>query len=344
MAERVGFVGVGLMGHGMAHNILTKGHPLTVIAHRRREAVNDLVARGAHEAATLTELAERSDVVVLCLTGSPQVEETVGGLLPGLRSGESLVIDCSTSDPVSTDRLGAMLRARGIGLVDAPLSRTPKEAWEGTLDVMMGAEDRDLARAERILRLFAARILHVGGPGAGHRMKLINNFISLGYGALYAEALALARKAGIGVAAFDSVIRDGRMDCAFYRTFMGYALEGNREAHRFTLSNAAKDLRYLEAMANAAGVPTTLASAVKNSYVEAVAAGRRGAGGLCAPSGGFRRAAKRGLRRASPGDRAAPRLGARGTEQSRPAGAPLVVAELSHHIRPAARERSSGDA
>jgi 3-hydroxyisobutyrate dehydrogenase-like beta-hydroxyacid dehydrogenase len=277
MAERVGFVGVGLMGHGMAHNILAKGHPLTVIAHRRREAVDDLVAKGAQEAATLAELAERSDVVVLCLTGSPQVEEAVAGLLGGLRARESLVIDCSTSDPVSTDRLGAMLHERKVGLVDAPLSRTPKEAWDGTLDVMMGADERDAARAEAVLRCFAGRILRVGGPGAGHRMKLLNNFLSLGYGALYAEALALARKAGIGVAAFDSVIRDGRMDCGFYRTFMGYALEGNREAHRFTLSNAYKDLRYLEAMANAAGVPTGMASAVKNTYAEAVATGGGGA-------------------------------------------------------------------
>ncbi len=276
MAERVGFVGVGLMGHGMARNVLAKGHPLTVIAHRRREAVEALVAAGAVEARTLAELAERSDVLVLCLTGSPQVEEAVEGLWPALREGMA-VVDCSTSDPVSTDRLGERLRARGVAFVDAPLSRTPKDAWEGTLDVMVGGEDAAVARVEPVLRRFAGRIVRVGGPGTGHRMKLMNNFLSLGYGALYAEALALARKVGIGVDRFDAVVRDGRMDCGFYRTFMGYALEGNREAHRFTLSNAAKDLRYLEGMANAAGVPTLIASAVKNSYVEAVAAGGGGA-------------------------------------------------------------------
>lgn len=273
--ERIGFAGLGLMGHGMARNLLARGFAMTVLAHRRREAVEDMVARGAVEAADPADLARRSDVVVLCLTGSPQVEAVVAAMGPGLREGMA-VVDCSTADPVSTDRLREDLGRRGVALVDAPLSRTPKEAWEGTLDVMAGAEEADFARLEPVLRAFAARVIRVGPPGAGHRMKLLNNFLSLGYGALYAEALAVARKAGITVAAFDSVIRDGRMDCGFYRTFMGYALEGDRNAHRFTLRNAHKDLRYLEGMANAAGVATTMASAAKNSYALAVGLGGGG--------------------------------------------------------------------
>jgi hypothetical protein len=186
-------------------------------------------------------------------------------MLPALGRGK-VVVDCSTSDPVSTMKLGALLHDRKVGLVDAPLGRTPKDAWEGTLDVMVGAVDQDFARVEPILRTFAGRVLRVGGPGDGHRMKLLNNFISLGYGALYAEALALSRKVGISVPQFDSVIRGGRMDCGFYQTFMQYALDGNREAHRFTLQNAYKDLRYVESMANDAGVATPMGSAVKNSY------------------------------------------------------------------------------
>ncbi len=123
---------------------------------------------------------------------------------------------------------------------------------------------------------WAGKIVHIGRVGDGHRMKLLNNFLSLGYAAIYAEALALAAKVGISTATFDSVIRGGRMDCGFYQTFMGYALEGNREAHRFTLSNAYKDLRYLECMANAATVTTTMASAAKNSFAGAVAQGGAG--------------------------------------------------------------------
>lgn len=275
MAERVGFVGLGFMGHGMAHNILAKGYPLAVVAHRRREAVDDLLAKGAAEAASPAALAEASDVVVLCLTGSPQVEEVVQAMLFGLRAG-SVIVDCSTSDPVSTERLGALLHQRKVGLVDAPLGRTPKDAWAGTLDVMAGAVDRDFARVEPILRCFAARVLRIGGPGSGHRMKLLNNFLSLGYGALYAEALALSRKVGIDVATFDGVIRGGRMDCGFYRTWMGYALEGDREAHLFTLSNAHKDLSYLDSMASAARVTIPMASAARMSYRMALAQGGDG--------------------------------------------------------------------
>jgi 3-hydroxyisobutyrate dehydrogenase-like beta-hydroxyacid dehydrogenase len=269
MTERVGFAGLGFMGHGMAHNILTKGYPLAALPHRKRDAVEDLVAKGATEVASPEALAEASDVIVLCLTASPQVEAVIQAMLPALRRGH-VIVDCSTSDPVSTMKLGALLHDRKAGLVDAPLGRTPKDAWEGSLDVMVGAVDGDFARVEPILKTFAGRVLRVGGPGDGHRMKLLNNFLSLSYGAVYAEALAMAGKVGIGPERFDSVIRGGRMDCGFYQTFMQYALEGNREAHRFTLQNAYKDLRYLESMANAAAVATPMASAAKNSYAQAV--------------------------------------------------------------------------
>ena len=276
MAERIGFLGLGLMGHGMAHNIVTKGRALAVMAHRNRRPVEDLVAKGADEVASLQAMAESCDIVVLCVTGSVQVETLVRGLAPHLAPG-AIVIDCSTSDPTSTAVLAAELAGRGVTLVDAPLSRTPKEAWAGTLDVMVGAEAEVFARIEPILACFAGKIVHIGGPGDGHRMKLLNNFLSLGYAAIYSEALVLAQKVGIAPGRFDAVIRGGRMDCGFYQTFMGWMIEGNREAHRFTLSNAAKDLRYLEAMADAAGVANPVGNAVKNAFVAALSQGGDGA-------------------------------------------------------------------
>jgi len=272
--ESIGFVGIGLMGHGMAKNIVTKGYPLTVTPHRNRAPVDDLIGRGATEA-TLEDLAARSTIIFLTLPGSPQVAETVARMAPHLKPG-SVVVDSSTSDPTVTTRLAADLAAKGVHFADAPLSRTPKEAWEGTLDCMVGATDEVFTRIRPVIATWATKIVHIGGVGDGHRMKLLNNFLSLGYAAIYAEALAVAAKVGISTATFDSVIRGGRMDCGFYQTFMGYALEGNREAHRFTLSNAYKDLRYLESMANAATVTTTMASAAKNSFAGAVAQGGSG--------------------------------------------------------------------
>ncbi len=272
---RIGFVGLGLMGHGMATNILAKGYALTGIAHRNRVPLDDLVARGAVEAADMADLARRSDIVFLCLTGSPEAEAVVAQLRPGLAPG-SVVVDCSTGEPDVTDRLARDLAAIGVDYADAPLGRTPKEALAGTLDCMVGATPEVFARLRPVIATWAAKIVHVGGVGDGHRMKLLMNFLSLGYGALYAEVLTLSRKVGIPIETFDSVIRGGRMDCGFYQTFMGYARDGDREAHRFTLSNAYKDMRYLEAMANGVTVTTTLGSAIKNSYAMAMATGGSG--------------------------------------------------------------------
>ncbi|MDP4034075.1 MAG: NAD(P)-dependent oxidoreductase [Pseudorhodobacter sp.] len=274
-AEKIGFVGIGLMGQGMAKNIVEKGYPLTVIAHRNRAPLEDLVARGAREAASMEALARTSTIIFLCLTGSPEVAAAVAALKPGLAPG-TVIVDCSTSDPTVTQRLAAELAAIGVDFADAPLSRTPKEAWAGTLDCMVGAEPAVFERVQPVIATWAAKIVHIGGIADGHRMKLLNNFIALGYAALYAEALALARKVGISVETFDQVIRGGRMDCGFYQTFMGYALEGNREAHKFTIGNAYKDMRYVESMANAATVTTTMSSAVKNAFAGAMANGGDG--------------------------------------------------------------------
>ncbi|MCB8837003.1 NAD(P)-dependent oxidoreductase [Aurantimonas sp. VKM B-3413] len=277
--EKVGFIGVGLMGHGIAKNIVENGYQLFVLAHRNRAPVDDLVSRGATEVASVTEMAKICRIVFICVSNSVVVEEIVrgeGGLAYGLARG-SVIIDCSTSDPNSTISLYTELASKGIELVDAPLGRTPKEAWNGTLDTMVGASDEVFVRIRPLLDTWAERIIHVGGVGYGRRMKLINNFLALGFGALIAEAVVLAQKVGITSEQFDRVIRGGRLDCGFYRTFIEFTLNGDREAHKFTLSNGLKDLTYLEAMSNAAGVANPVGNAAKNAFTVAVAGGGSGA-------------------------------------------------------------------
>lgn len=274
MKERIGFVGVGLMGHGMAKNIVEKGWPLTVLGHRRREAVEELKSRGAAEASSARELALASDIVVICVTGSPQVEAIIHGEDGLAAAGKPLlIIDCSTSEPAVTTRLAASLAARRIALVDAPLSRTPKDAWEGSLDVMVGGDQAAVARARPVLEAFAGRIIPTGPVGTGHTMKLLNNFLSMGYAALYSEALMIGAKAGLSAQVFDGVIRGGRMDCPFYQTFFKYVLERDRDAHRFTIANAHKDVTYLAGLAEAFGVANPIGAAVRNSFAFAVGAG-----------------------------------------------------------------------
>ena len=137
MKERVGFIGLGAMGSGMAANLLVKGFALTVLAHRSREAIDDLITKGASEVKSGRELALASDIVVICVTGSAQVEQAIKGTNGLASAGKPLlIIDCSTSDPSTTVSLAAELADIGITLIDAPLARTPKEAAEGKLDVM----------------------------------------------------------------------------------------------------------------------------------------------------------------------------------------------------------------
>ena len=275
MQETIGFVGVGHMGHGMAKSLLAAGFPLTVIAHRNRAPVEDLVAQGATEAKGLAELAERSSVIHICAPGSPEVEAIVDDLMTSMTEG-AVIIDCSTSDPNSTVSLAKHLSDNGFHMADAPLGGTPVQAAAGELSTMVGAADEVFERIRPIISAWASAIVHIGPSGSGHKMKLLNNFLSLGYAALYSEALALSRKVGFTTHQFDSVIRGGRMDCGFYQTFMGYAVEGNRDAHKFTLTNAVKDLRYLEAMADGVSLENPIGNAVKNSFVLAHSAGGSG--------------------------------------------------------------------
>jgi len=176
--SKIGFIGAsGLMGHGMAKNLLAKGHAMAITVHNNRERVADLLAAGAVEARSPAALAASCDIVFVCVTGSPQVESVVAGpegLMAGAKRGLTIV-DCSTSEPDSTTRLRERCAALGVALVDAPLARSPVEAEAGRLNVMVGADDEIFDRLAPVLRAFAENVIHVGGPGSGHIIKLLNN-------------------------------------------------------------------------------------------------------------------------------------------------------------------------
>jgi 3-hydroxyisobutyrate dehydrogenase-like beta-hydroxyacid dehydrogenase len=273
--EHIGFIGLGAMGAGMAGNLLKAGWPLTVMKHRRREAVDRLLAQGATEAATPKALAETSDIVLLCVTGSTEVVRVIEGPDGLAAAGRAItIIDCSTSDPSVTTALAGRLAGQGITLVDAPLGRTPVEAEAGTLDVMFGGTAEQLARLHSVLDSFAGRVVHTGPVGSGHTMKLLNNFVSMGYSAIYSEALAVAGKAGVTPGVFDSVLRGSRMDCAFYRAFFAWVLDRDENAQRFAMVNALKDMTYLASCAQSLGVANPIGAAVRNGFARAVAAGQ----------------------------------------------------------------------
>ena len=181
---RIGFIGLGVMGHGMARNLAAKGFALTVVGNRNRAPVDDLISRGAAEAKTPAEAAEKSDVVIICVTETPVVEEIVFGANGVLKAARKdlILIDCTTSEPVSTDRIIADCKAKGVRFADAPLARSPKEAEEGRLNAMVGADPAVFADHRAGAESFCENIFHVGGPGSGHKTKLVYNFLDHGPG------------------------------------------------------------------------------------------------------------------------------------------------------------------
>jgi 3-hydroxyisobutyrate dehydrogenase-like beta-hydroxyacid dehydrogenase len=272
---KVGFIGVGMMGHGMASNLVAKGFPTTVLGHRNRKPVEDLVAKGAREGKNPADVAMQADIVLLCVTGSPQVEAVVhgeNGLLSAARRG-LVVVDCSTSEPDSTARIHAAFAAKGVPFVDAPLARTPKEAAEGRLNVMVGAEPEVFARVEPVLRAFAENIFHVGGPGAGHKTKLINNFFAMGQAALIGEALVAAQASGVDVEALFKVVSAGGANSGIFQMIVPSVLAGTYDGLKFGLDLARKDVRYYTHMTETLGLPSMLGESVHQAFVQASALG-----------------------------------------------------------------------
>ncbi|SHI68025.1 hypothetical protein SAMN04488012_102255 [Palleronia salina] len=278
MADKptVGFIGVGYMGHGMAKNILQGGYPMQIKGNRNRTPVDSLVGMGATEADTPKSMAEACDIIHICLSNSPQVEEIIRGEDGILASGKKglIVVDCTTADPGSTDMLAAELAEAGMTMVDAPLGRTPKEAEEGTLDAMVGCDDATFETLKPVIECWAGTINRIGPVGSAHRMKLIMNFIAMGYGALFAEALSLGAKSGISPQTIRKVIGESRMSNGFFETFMSYAVDRNREAHKFTITNALKDVTYVASMAQGAGVMNPIGAATRNYYAHVAALGQ----------------------------------------------------------------------
>ena len=271
--QKVGFIGVGLMGHGMAKNIVEKGYPLTVMGHKNKKPVKDLVKRGAKEAKSPKQLAEGCDVIFICVTSSIQVEDLVrraDGIKAGARKG-LIVVDCSTSDPNSTLTLAAELKPLGVRFIDAPLGRTPQEATAGRLNTFVGADKKTLKEIRPLLETWAENIIPVGKVGNGHTIKLINNFVAIASTAVYAEAVTTAAKAGLDIKTLTDVLTAGPLNCGLLQNIVVKGVVGgDAKAHQFSLRNARKDIGYYTDLADSIPVTSTVGNAVKQSYTIAV--------------------------------------------------------------------------
>lgn len=276
---KIGVIGVGLMGHGIARNILKKGYHLTVMEHPGNQPLDELLAGGAETRLTAADVARASDIVILCVTGAKEVEAVLtgtAGVLEGLSSG-AVVVDCSTSIPEATKAMAALVEKAGGRFIDAPMTRTAKHAHEGKLNLLVGGNAETLEYVRPVLACFAENITHAGPLGAGHRMKLLHNYVSLGFIALLAEASACARRSEVSLDVFVDVLASGGGRSAALERLTPFLLENDTSGLQFSIANAFKDIGYYTQMAEHTGAAQGIADAVLQTLARGVELGGKDA-------------------------------------------------------------------
>jgi 4-hydroxybutyrate dehydrogenase/sulfolactaldehyde 3-reductase len=272
--ERVGFIGLGRMGKPMASNLCRNGFRLTV-NDINPAPVADLELLQASSAATVAEVARRSDIIVTMLPNSAVVAEVVGGvegIIANARMG-SVILEMSTIDPITTDRLAAEAKAKALGFVDAPVGRLASHADRGESLFMVGASAKDFERVKPLLEAMGTTIYHCGEVGSGTRTKLVNNYLAVSSCQMNAEALALAARFGLdlertldvlyGTTAFNGQLKIG---------WPAKVLAGD-VSPGFTIDLAHKDLTLVMEAANAARLPMPMAAAAREAFSSARARG-----------------------------------------------------------------------
>jgi len=266
MSEKVGFVGLGIMGRGMAANLLKAGFDLTVW-NRTQSKTEALVKDGAKAADTPSELAAKCDIIITCVSDTPDVEAVILGddvIIHGVKSG-ALVIDCSTISPHATREIAEKLVEKGVKMLDAPVSGGSEGAARGTLSIMIGGDAEDVERAQSVFAAMGKTITHCGEQGAGQMVKLVNQILVVGNMLAAAEALLFAQAGGLDLQKTLDAVTPGAA---------GSWMLANRGPQcivrdwrpGFTIDLQQKDLRLVHEAADQMGVPTIATSLISNLY------------------------------------------------------------------------------
>lgn len=270
----IGFIGLGLMGGNMVENLQTRGFNV-IVMDLNKDAVKTVLDRGnASEAASPKELAAASDIVMLALTTSDVVEALVygdNGILAGIKEG-AVLIDFGTSIPASTKKIGADLAAKGAGMIDAPLGRTPAHAKDGLLNIMAAGDKDTFDKVKPVLDEQGENVFYLGALGNGHVTKLINNFMGMTTVATMAQAFAVADRAGVDRQQLFDIMSTGPSNSPFMGFCKKYAVDGVSDLG-FSLNNANKDLGYFLKMAEDLGTRAEIAEGTSHNLQAAVDAG-----------------------------------------------------------------------
>ena len=266
MAERIGFIGLGIMGQGMARNLLKAGFPLCVW-NRTASRVQPLVDEGATAGESPADVAAKSDIIITCVSDTPDVEAVVlgeNGIIHGAKFG-SLVVDCSTISPQVTREIAAKLKEKGVHMLDAPISGGSEGAAKGTLSIMIGGDADQVQRAMPVFQAMGKTITHIGDIGSGQTVKLVNQVLVVGNCLAMCEALMFAQAGGVDLQKTIDAISQG---AAGSWMFSNRAPQIIRRDWRpgFTVSLQQKDLRLVLDAADEMGVPLAGTSLIFNLY------------------------------------------------------------------------------
>lgn len=269
----IGFIGLGQMGSQMVECLQNNGYDLVVMA-RKKSATDPVISRGGRAVETPKELAEASDVIMLCVTTSEVVENLVygdEGILAGIKQG-SVLIDYGTSIPSSTQKIGVDLSKKGAGMIDAPLGRTPAHARDGLLNIMAAGERNTFDKVKTILEVQGENVFYLGDLGAGHVTKLINNFMGMTTVCAMSQAFAIAQRAGVDCAQLYDIMSSGPSNSPFMAFCKKYAVDGVSDLG-FSIENAHKDVNYFLDLTKNLGARSEIAEGTANNLSAAVAAG-----------------------------------------------------------------------
>lgn len=272
----IGFIGLGLMGDAMVQCLQKNGYDLNVLANRSRTHVDAALARGAKESTSARDLAENSEIIMLCVDTSNSVEGRMlgdDGIIAGLSAGKT-VIDFGTSLPASTRMLGEKVAEAGAAMLDAPLGRTPAHALDGLLNIMAAGDKAVFDRVRPVLDDLGENVFHLGPLGAGHTVKLINNFFGMTTASAMSEAFAMADQAGVERQMLYDIMSAGPLRSGMMDFVKGYAVEGDPAQLAFAIKNASKDVGYYNTMADEAGLDSIMSRGAKTALDRAVAEGR----------------------------------------------------------------------
>jgi 3-hydroxyisobutyrate dehydrogenase len=266
MTEKIGFIGLGIMGRGMTHNLLKAGHDV-MVWNRTRSRMDEFIQAGATAAASPSDLASQCSLILICVSDTPDVEAVVlgeEGVLSGVQPG-ALVIDHSTISPQATIEMAARLAEKDVHMLDAPISGGSEGAARGTLSIMVGGEASQFERALPYLEAFGKTITHVGGQGAGQKVKLVNQILVVVTELAVCEALLFAQAGGLDLEKTLDAVKGGAAG-SWMLANRGPQMIVRDWRPGFTIDLQQKDLRLVLEAADQLGVPLTATSMVFNLY------------------------------------------------------------------------------